>query len=161
MDEFFKTPIEYLKGVGAARAEALKKELGITSYGDLLQHFPFKYIDRTRFYKVKEVSPDLPYVQVLARLMHKEIVGEKAARRLVAVAQDETGPIELVWFQGITRIEQNLTVGKAYIFFGKPGFFNNKPQIAHPETELYSIKPAENKGSLALQPAYTSTEKLK
>ena len=161
MDEFFKTPVEYLKGVGTARADALKKELGIANYGDLLQHFPYKYIDRTRFYKVKEVSPDLPYVQVLARLTHKEIVGEKAAKRLVAVAQDETGPIELVWFQGITRIEQNLIVGKAYVFFGKPGFFNNKPQIAHPETELYNSKPAENKGSLALQPAYTSTEKLK
>lgn len=161
MDEFFQTPIEYLKGVGAVRAEALKKELGIASYGDLLQHFPFKYIDRTRFYKVKEVSPDLPYVQVLARLTHKEIVGEKAAKRLVAIAQDETGPIELVWFQGIARIEQNLMVGRAYIFFGKPTIFNNKPQIAHPETELYSSNPAQSKGSLALQPAYTSTEKLK
>ncbi len=161
MDEFFQTPIEYLKGVGTVRADALKKELGIATYGDLLQHFPFKYIDRTRFYKVKEVSPDLPYVQVLARLMHKEIVGEKAAKRLVATAQDETGPIELVWFQGITRVEQNLIVGKVYVFFGKPGFFNNKPQIAHPETEPYNAHPAQSKGSLALQPAYTSTEKLK
>ncbi|MGI4750968.1 MAG: ATP-dependent DNA helicase RecG [Janthinobacterium lividum] len=161
MDEFFQTPIEYLKGVGAVRAEALKKELGIATYGDLLQHFPYKYIDRTRFYKVKEVSPELPYVQILARLTHKEITGEKVGKRLVASAQDETGPIELVWFQGITRIFQNLIVGKVYVFFGKPGFFNNKLQIAHPETEPYSSKPAENKGSLALQPAYTSTEKLK
>ncbi|MGI4728553.1 MAG: ATP-dependent DNA helicase RecG [Janthinobacterium lividum] len=161
MDEFFQTPIEYLKGVGTVRADALKKEIGIATYGDLLQHFPYKYIDRTRFYKVKEVSSDLPYVQVLARLTHKEVVGEKAAKRLVAVAQDETGPIELVWFQGITRIEQSLIVGKVYVFFGKPGIFNNKPQIVHPETEPYSPNPAQNKGSLALQPAYTSTEKLK
>ncbi len=161
MDEFFQTPIAYLKGVGAVRAEALKKELGIASYGDLLQHFPYKYIDRTKFYKVKEASPELPYVQILARITHKEILGEKAAKRLVAIANDETGTIELVWFQGITRIDQNLIVGKVYVFFGKPGFFNNKPQIAHPETELYNSNPAQSKGSLALQPAYTSTEKLK
>jgi len=161
LDEFFQTPIAYLKGVGAVRAEALKKELGIASYGDLLQHFPYKYIDRTKFYKVKEASPELPYVQILARITHKEILGEKAAKRLVAIANDETGTIELVWFQGITRIDQNLIVGKVYVFFGKPGFFNNKPQIAHPETELYNSNPAQSKGSLALQPAYTSTEKLK
>ncbi|MVN21280.1 ATP-dependent DNA helicase RecG [Mucilaginibacter arboris] len=161
LDEFFQTPIEYLKGVGAARGAALKKELGIATYGDLLQHFPFKYIDRTRFYKIKEVSLELPYVQIIARLKHKEIVGEKAGKRLVASAYDETGPIELVWFQGIARAFQNLVVGKAYVFFGKPGFFNGKPQIAHSETELYGTDAAKNQGSLALQPAYTSTEKLK
>jgi len=161
LDEFFQTPVEYLKGVGAVRGDALKKELGISSYGDLLQHFPFKYIDRTRFYKVKEALPEMPYVQIIARVKHKEIIGEKAGKRLVAVAQDETGPIELVWFQGITRIFQNLVVGKAYVFFGKPGFFSGKLQLAHPEMELYSTEATQSKGSLALQPAYTSTEKLK
>lgn len=161
MDEFFQTPIEYLKGVGAVRGDALKKELGIASYGDLLQYFPYKYIDRTRFYKVKEASPDLPYVQIIARVKHKEIVGEKAGKRLVAAAQDETGPIELVWFQGITRVFQNLIVGKAYVFFGKPSFFNGKLQLAHPEMEPYSTEATQSKGNLALQPAYTSTEKLK
>ena len=161
MNEFFETPIEYLKGVGIARATALKKELGIATYGDLLQYFPFKYIDRTRFYKVKEASAELPYVQIIARLKYKEIIGEKAARRLVAAAQDDTGQIELVWFQGIARVFENLMVGKAYIFFGKPTFFNNKLQIAHPETELYSLNPTKSSGSQALQPAYNSTEKLK
>lgn len=161
MNEFFQTTVEYLKGVGTARATALKKELGIATYGDLLQYFPFKYIDRTRFYKVKEASADLPYVQIIARLTHKEIVGEKAARRLVAAAQDDTGPIELVWFQGITRVFDSLIVGKAYVFFGKPGFFNGKLQIAHPETDLYNTNPAKSNGSQALQPAYNSTEKLK
>lgn len=161
MDEFFQTPIEYLKGVGTVRANALKKELGIATYGDLLQHFPFKYIDRTRFYKVKEATPDLPFVQIIARLTQKEIVGEKAAKRLTATAKDETGPIELVWFQGIARIFDSLVVGKAYVFFGKPGFFNRKLQLAHPETELYSNNQVKSNGSLTLQPAYTSTEKLK
>ena len=161
MDDFFQTPVEYLKGVGSVRGDALKKELGICSYGDLLQHFPFKYIDRTRFYKVKEASPEMLYIQIIARVKHKEIIGEKAGKRLVAVAQDETGPIELVWFQGITWAFQNLVVGKAYVFFGKPGFFNGKLQLAHPEMELYSTEATQSKGSLALQPAYTSTEKLK
>ncbi len=161
MDEFFQTPVEYLKGVGAVRGDALKKELGIASCGDLLQFFPYKYIDRTRFYKVKEASPDLPYVQIIARVKHKEIVGEKASKRLVAAAQDETGPIELVWFQGITRVFQNLIVGKAYVFFGKPSSFNGKLQLAHPEMEPYSTEATQSKGNLALQPAYTSTEKLK
>jgi len=161
LDEFFQTPVEYLKGVGSVRGDALKKELGICSYGDLLQHFPFKYIDRTRFYKVKEASPEMLYVQIIARVKHKEIIGEKAGKRLVAAAQDETGPIELVWFQGITWAFQNLVVGKAYVFFGKPGFFNGKLQLAHPEMELYSTEATQSKGSLALQPAYTSTEKLK
>ncbi len=161
MDDFFQTPIEYLKGVGAVRGEALKKELGISSYGDLLQYFPYKYIDRTRFYKVKEVSSDLSFVQIIARLKHKEIVGEKAAKRLVAVAFDETGSLKLVWFQGITRMFQNLIVGKAYVFFAKPGFFNGKLQLAHPEAELYNSEGAKSKGNLALQPAYISTEKLK
>lgn len=161
MNEFFQTPIEYLKGVGATRATALKKELEIACYGDLLQYFPFKYIDRTHFYKVKEASVEMPYVQILARLISKEILGEKAARRLVAAAQDDTGPIELVWFQGIARTFDNLVVGKVYIFFGKPGFFNGKLQIAHPETELYSINPTKSNGNQALQPTYNSTEKLK
>jgi len=161
LDDFFQTPVEYLKGVGSVRGDALKKELGICSYGDLLQHFPFKYIDRTRFYKVKEASPEMLYIQIIARVKHKEIIGEKAGKRLVAVAQDETGPIELVWFQGITWAFQNLVVGKAYVFFGKPGFFNGKLQLAHPEMELYSTEATQSKGSLALQPAYTSTEKLK
>lgn len=161
MNEFFETPVEYLKGVGAVRATALKKELGIATYGDLLQYFPFKYIDRTRFYKVKEASAEMPYVQILARLTHKEIVGEKAARRLVVAAQDETGLIKLVWFKGIARVFDNLIVGKVYVFFGKPGFFNNKLQIAHPETELYTANPTKSSGSQALQPAYNSTEKLK
>ena len=84
--QVFQTPIEYLKGVGATRADVLKKELGIFTFEDLLRHFPYKHIDRTRFYKIREIQSDLPYVQVLARLTHKEIVGEKHTKRLVAQA---------------------------------------------------------------------------
>ncbi len=159
--QVFQTPIEYLKGVGLTRAEVLKKELQIFNFEDLLRHFPYKYIDRTRFYKIKEIQPDLPYVQVLARLTHVEILGEKHTRRLVAQALDDTGVIELVWFQGIKWVEKTLSIGKAYILFGKPGFFNGKAQMAHPEMELYSTEALQRKGNLTLQPAYSSTEKLK
>ena len=159
--QVFQTPIVYLKGVGTTRAEVLKKELGINTYADLLRHFPYKHIDRTRFYKVREIDPELPYVQVLARLTHFEIVGDKRVKRLVAQVKDDTGTMELVWFQGIRWIEKFLTVGKVYIIFGKAGMFNSKPQMAHPEMELYSPGAMKQKGNMTLQPAYNSTEKLK
>jgi ATP-dependent DNA helicase RecG len=159
--QIFQTPVEYLKGVGATRADVLKKELEIYTYEDLLRHFPYKYIDRTRFYKVREIDPDLPYVQVLARITQKEIIGEKKGRRLVVQAKDETGILELVWFQGIKWVEKYLIVGKVYVLFGKPGIFNGRPQMAHPEMELYSPATLKQKGNLTLQPAYSSTEKLK
>jgi ATP-dependent DNA helicase RecG len=156
----FQTPIEYLKGVGLSRAEVLKKELQIFNFEDLLKHFPYKYIDRTRFYKVKDIQPDMPYVQVLVRITHKEIIGEEHTKRLVAQAKDDTGIIELVWFQGIKWVEKALIPGKVYVIFGRPGFFNSKAQMAHPEMELYSPIAIKQKGNLTLQPAYNSTKKL-
>ena len=159
--QIFQTPIAYLRGVGATRAEVLKKELGIATFEDLLRHFPYKHIDRTRFYKIREIDTDLPYVQVLARITHIEMAGDKRTKRLVVQAKDDTGTIELVWFQGIKWIEKYLSVGKVYILFGKPGLFNGKPQMAHPEMELYSPEALKQKGNMTLQPAYSSTEKLK
>lgn len=159
--QIFQTPIEYLKGVGTARAEVLRKELGITNCADLLRHFPYKYIDRTRFYKVKEINADLPHVQLIVRLRSKEVVGEKHTKRLIVQAFDDTGTIELAWFQGIRWVEKMLIPGKAYIIFGKPGLFNGKAQMAHPEIELYSPGALKQKGNLKLQPVYNSTEKLK
>ncbi|MFD0763426.1 ATP-dependent DNA helicase RecG [Mucilaginibacter lutimaris] len=160
-NQHFQTPIEYLKGVGIARADVLKKELQINNFEDLLRHFPYKYIDRTRFYKIKDIQPDMPYVQVLARVNKKEIIGEKRTRRLVVQANDDTGTIELVWFQGIKWAEKMIVPGKVYIIFGKPGFFNNKAQMAHPEMDPYLPGQQQQKGNLTLQPAYNSTEKLK
>jgi ATP-dependent DNA helicase RecG len=159
--QIFQTPIEYLKGVGVTRADVLKKELEIFTFEDLLRHFPYKHIDRTRFYKIRDINPELPYVQVLARLKHKEIIGEKHTKRLVAQVQDDTGRMELVWFQGIRWVEKYLVNDKVYILFGKPGSFNGKAQMAHPEMELYSPTALKQKGNLTLQPAYSSTEKLK
>ncbi|RYE20204.1 MAG: ATP-dependent DNA helicase RecG [Sphingobacteriales bacterium] len=157
----FETPIEYLKGVGASRAEVLKKELGVIKFGDLLRHFPYKYIDRTKFYKIRQIDADLPYVQVIARLTHKEIIGDKRTKRLVVQTQDDTGVMELVWFQGINWVYKQLEVGKAYIIFGKPTTFNGKAQMSHPEMEMYSSEAIQRKGNMTLQPAYNSTEKLK
>jgi ATP-dependent DNA helicase RecG len=157
----FQTPIEYLKGVGLNRAEILKKELQIATFEDLLRHFPYKYIDRTRFYKIRDIEPELPHVQVIARLTHKEILGEKHTKRLIFQAQDDTGVMELAWFQGIRWVEKTLIPGKAYVIFGKPTFFNGKVQMAHPEVEPYSSEALLRKGNLTLQPAYNSTEKLK
>jgi ATP-dependent DNA helicase RecG len=134
----FQTPIVYLKGVGQARAEVLKKELGLANFEDLLRHFPFRYIDRTKFYKVKDIQSDLPYVQVLARVVSKQVVGEKQTKRLVVQSRDDTGTLELVWFKGINWIEKTIVPGTVYIVFGKPGFFNGQAQMAHPEMEIYS-----------------------
>jgi ATP-dependent DNA helicase RecG len=156
----FQTPIVYLKGVGQSRAEVLKKELALFNFEDLLRHFPFRYIDRTRFYKVKDIQADLPYVQVLARITSKQIVGEKHTKRLVVQARDETGVLELVWFKGVNWIEKSLIPGNVYVVFGKPGFFNGQAQMAHPEMELYSAT-TQRQGNATLQPVYNSTEKLK
>lgn len=154
------TTIEFLKGVGPKRAEVLQKELGIYTYGDLLGFYPFRYIDRTRFYKVSELDPDLPYVQILGRITGKETIGEKHKKRIVARLTDETGTIELVWFQSLKWVDEHVMRGKVYIAFGKPTVFNGSFSISHPELEPYP-RPATVTGNLTLQPVYNSTEKLK
>ncbi|WP_026897259.1 ATP-dependent DNA helicase RecG [Daejeonella oryzae] len=158
--QILKTPIEYLKGVGPQKADVLKKELGIYTYSDLLHFYPFRYIDRTRFYKINELNDDLPAVQILGRILSKEIIGEKRTRRLVARLKDETGIMELVWFQSIKWVDNALKPGSVYIVFGKPGFFNSRISISHPEMELYNPS-LKKQGNLSLQPVYSSTEKLK
>lgn len=154
------TTIEFLKGVGPKRAEILQKELGIFTYAQLLTYYPFRYIDRTRFYKVSELNPELPYVQILGRITGKETIGEKHKKRIVARLTDETGTIELVWFQSLKWVDENVMRGKVYIAFGKPTVFNGSFSISHPEMENYP-RPATVTGNMTLQPVYNSTEKLK
>ena len=149
-----------MKGVGTQRADILKKDLSIFTYQNLLEHYPFRYIDRTRFYKIRELTGELPAVQVLGRIVSKEIIGEKQAKRLVANFKDDTGSIELVWFQSIRWMDKVIQPGAVFMIFGKPTIFNGRISITHPEIELYQPK-AENKGNLSLQPVYGSTEKLK
>ena len=116
-DQILKTPVEYLKGVGTQRADILKKDLRIFNYGDLLHHYPFRYIDRTHFYKVKELNSELPAVQILGRIVSKETVGEKHSKRLVAQFKDDTGSIELVWFQSIRWIDKIIQPGSVFMIF--------------------------------------------
>lgn len=159
-DQILKTPIEYLKGIGSQRAEILKKDLGIFRYENLLEHYPFRYIDRTRFYKIQELNSDLPAIQILGRIISKEIVGDKHVKRLVARFKDDTGVMELVWFQSIRWMDKIIQPGAVFIVFGKPTFFNGHFSISHPELEAYQAN-AVSQGNLTLQPIYSSTEKLK
>ena len=154
------SPIEYLKGVGPSRAELLKKELGIFTYKQMLDYYPFRYIDRTRFYKINTLYADLPLVQIVGRITGKEMIGEKHKKRIVARFTDETGTIELVWFQSLKWVDENVMRGKVYIAFGKPVLFNGVYSISHPDLEPYP-RPNTATGNLTLQPIYNSTEKLK
>lgn len=159
MQDFLDTNITYLPGVGPKRAELLNKELNINTYRDLLYYFPYKYIDRTRFYKIAELDPDLPYVQVKGMIKGYSVEGRGAGKRLVADFQDETGTIKLVWFKGTRWITGSYTPGVEYIVFGKPGIFNGIVNIIHPEIEAVA-KVSERMNS-ALQAQYSTTEKLK
>lgn len=157
-----ETPLVYLKGVGPKRAELLQKELGVFTYEQLLHHYPFRYIDRTRFYKINELNPDMPLVQVIGKIITKETIGEKHKKRIVAKFGDETGTMELVWFQSLKWVEENIYRGNTYIAFGKPNFFNGGFSISHPDLETYPRQTSGGvTGNLTLQPTYHSTEKLK
>lgn len=156
---FFSTPIEFLKGIGPQRADVLKKELGIFTYQDLLHHYPFRYIDRTRFYKINEINAELAFIQVVGKIIDKGFVGEKRARRFVATLQDSSGILELVWFQGHKWIEKSLTLGADYVVFGKASYYKQTVNMVHPEIE--SLAESTKELNTALQPVYSSTEKLK
>lgn len=154
-----QSPVEYLTGISALKGDMLRKELGIFTFKDLLEHFPIRHIDKTKVDKIGSVSANMEYTQVAGVLVSMEMVGEKRGRRLVARLKDDTGIIELVWFQGISWVEKVLHIGQQYLVFGKIGFFMGNPQIAHPEIENYSLEKASGKSFL--EPIYPSTEKLK
>lgn len=155
-----ETSLSYLKGVGPKRAELLKKELGADTYAQLLEHYPFRYIDRTRFYSIAELREEMPLVQVKGRVLRKEIVGEKHKKRLVVKFGDDTGVMELVWFQSLKWAEEHILLGQSYIAFGKAGFFSQGFSMSHPDMEPYP-RQAGMVGNMTLQPVYSSTEKLK
>jgi len=137
----------------------LKKELNIFTFKDLLEFYPFRHLDKTRIDKIAALNPETDYAQVAGRLTGFEIIGEKRSKRLVAYLQDDTGEIELTWFQGINWVEKTLQTGQQYLVFGKPGFFMNKVQMGHPEIEIFT--PEKAGGKKFLEPIYSSTEKLK
>jgi len=154
------TPIEFIKGVGPSRADVLKKDLGLFTFQDMLSHYPFRYIDRTKYFKINQINPDSSYIQIIGRVINKKVIGDKRAKRIVAAFKDETGIMELVWFQSLKWVDENIIVGTAYVAFGKPTLFNGTFSISHPEMELYQHKTV-GRGNLTLQPVYHSTEKLK
>lgn len=160
LSSILDTPVEFIKGVGPTRADVLKKDLGLFTYQDLLSHYPFRYIDRTKYFKINQLTPDSQYIQIIGRVISKKVIGEKRTKRIVAVFKDETGLMELVWFQSLKWVEDNISVGVAYVAFGKPNLFNGTFSISHPEMELYQNRPT-GRGNLTLQPVYNSTEKLK
>lgn len=157
--EFLDTNITYLPGVGPKRAELFDKELGIFTFRDLLYYFPYKYIDRTRFYKIAELDSDLPFVQIRGVIKGYTTEGHGPGKRLVADFQDDTGTIKLVWFKGGKWITGSYAPGIEYIVFGKPGVFNGLINIIHPEIE--ASDKLEDRFNSALQAQYGSTEKLK
>ena len=153
------TPIEYLKGIGPQRAEVLKKELGIYIYRDLLTYYPFRYVDRTRFHKISEITEDLPHVQLRGVIDKMEVIGQKNTKRLVVLFRDSSGIVELVWFKGYNWVAQKLQLGVEYCVFGKASSFNGRYNLAHPEIEL--VTEDFLKQQSAFQSVYNSTEKLK
>ncbi|MEO8234102.1 MAG: ATP-dependent DNA helicase RecG [Flavobacterium sp.] len=158
-NNLFETPIEYLKGVGPQRGDLLRKELGIYKYGDLINFYPNRYLDRTKYYKINELQNSTAEVQIIGKVINiKSVEFAKGKSRLVATFIDDTGQMELVWFQGQKWVKESLKLNVIYVIFGKTTSFNNTFNMAHPEMELLT----EHEQSIrsAMQPVYPSTEKL-
>jgi ATP-dependent DNA helicase RecG len=151
--------IKYLPGVGPKKADLLSKELGINSVEDLLRHYPYKYVDRSRFYYLHEISEDMPFIQVKGQIVRFEKVGEGHNQRLTAIFTDGHGTIELVWFKGIKYVIDKFHTKVDYVIFGKPSAFNGRFNIVHPEIEIASLLPSPEQ--MGLQPFYNTSEKMK
>jgi ATP-dependent DNA helicase RecG len=155
-----QTKIEFLKGIGPAKAAMLQKELGIFTVSDLLQHYPFRYIDKTKFNRISDITPDThESVQLRGILRRLEVKGDGRKRRLVARFRDPSGAIDLVWFKGIHFIEKTLVIGSEYVVYGKPAFFGSQPNIAHPEIEI--VTKSNTELAPTMDAVYPTTEKLK
>ncbi|EAS19101.1 ATP-dependent DNA helicase RecG [Flavobacteria bacterium BBFL7] len=155
---FLHTPIDYLNGVGPARAKLLKAELGISTYGDLANLFPNRYIDKTKYYKINELVPDSAHVQIVGKVTHLKTMGDGRASRLIATFIDGTGSMELVWFKGQKYFKDNLKLNEPYVVYGKVSKYGSKYNIAHPDVEL--LKEHRSRQQSAMTPIYPSTEQL-
>ncbi|MCX6285224.1 MAG: ATP-dependent DNA helicase RecG, partial [Bacteroidetes bacterium] len=156
---FLETPVEYLKGVGPARAEALRSELQIEVFGDLLTHFPFRYVDRSKMYLIKDIRDENTFIQLRARVIKTKTIGPPRSQRLVVTVEDESGQIDLVWFQGVRWLVDKIANGQEWIIFGKPQMFNGQWNMPHPDIEPPETEPLPI--SRIIQPIYSSTDKLK
>lgn len=155
MNNFLITPIEYLKGVGPVRAEVLKKELGIFSFQDLLEYYPFRYVDRSEYHKIKDLLDLDGFAQLRGRIIQFVDSGTGRNKRLTAKFQDDTGMIDLVWFKGASWMKNTLELNKDIQVFGKPKLFKNSWNIPHPE-----ISAVNGEDEVGYQPVYSSTERL-
>ncbi|MBQ3575889.1 MAG: ATP-dependent DNA helicase RecG [Coprobacter sp.] len=158
MSEFSKIDIKFLAGVGPKRAEILKKEIGVATYEDLLYYFPYKYIDRSKIFKINEIDGNFPYIQIEGEIISYEEVGSGRAKRLSATFSDGTGTIELVWFKGAKYIKESYRLGTKYTVFGKPTQYGSKISIAHPEID--KVEPITERKH-TLQGYYSTTEEMK
>jgi len=158
-NNLLKTPIEYLRGVGPQKADLLKKQVSIFTFEDLLQFFPNRYIDRTKYYKINEISSTFnTEIQIIGKIIHLKTVEQKRGKRLVATFADETGKMELLWFQGHKWLSENLKINQPYVVFGKTNLFGGTFSMPHPEMELLSEHQQNLKS--VMQPVYPSTEML-
>lgn len=156
MTDLLSTPIEYLKGVGPQRAASLQTELGIFSFRDILNHFPFRYQDRSVFHEIRDIHLVDNYLQLKGKITHLSEVGSGRHRKLTARFEDNSGTVDLIWFQGIQWLKANLRAGETYLLFGKPKAYNQQWTIPHPELTKWGEQSTE----LGLQAMYPSTEKL-
>lgn len=159
MTSILAQDIKFLTGVGPKRAELLQAELGIATFQDLLYYFPYKYIDRTKFYKINEISDAMPYVQIKGQILSFESSGVGAKARLNALFTDGQNTMELTWFKGIKYTLENLKAKQPYVVFGKPTTFNGRLSIVHPEVEIDDPHKANISGSI--QAYYNTSEKMK
>ncbi|NOY49115.1 MAG: ATP-dependent DNA helicase RecG [Chlorobi bacterium] len=160
MKAILDTPITYLKGVGPKKAEVLQKEIGVKRFEDLLYYFPFRYVDKSRIFSVKEVNNDSTYFQLKGKITNLTAVGDKRTRYITAKFTDQTGSIDLVWFRGLKWVKENIKPATEYLIFGKPSIYKNSFNFAHPEIEVFSDKENPVEGQ-SLEGIYSSTEKLK
>jgi ATP-dependent DNA helicase RecG len=156
--DILASPIEYLKGVGPQRAMILRKELGIDTFRDLLELYPYRHLDKSRISAISDIHANTEFVLIAGWLGTLQVLGEGRSRRLVSTLKDASGILQLIWFQGISWMEKNLNPGFRYRAYGRIGFFNGEPQMTHPELEGFDD---QNNDAFPLQPIYPSTEKLK
>ena len=158
MQQYLQQDIQFLPGVGPKRADLLREELNINTFEDLLTYYPYRYVDRSRFYKISEITSDMPFIQLRGKVHGYAMVGKGRGKRLVADFRDPTGRIELVWFKGAKWIPENHPAGKELVVFGRPSVYQRKLNLVHPELEDPEKKHAV---SSKLQAVYSTTEKLK
>jgi len=155
-----ETPIEFLKGIGPKRAEVLQKEFGIVTYEDLLHYYPYRHVDKSKVYKIAQISGESFYMQFYGRVVRYEILGQQRAKRLVAYFDDGSGTMELVWFNGIKWVEEMLEEKREFVVFGKPSLFNGKWNMMHPEL-MDPLTRAESPLPIKFQPLYNTSDKAK